>query len=52
MHLGLYLWREELPSTLLRFTAYLGGIAALSMGAAQIFAAATVVQASSNAKPA
>ncbi len=52
MHLGLYLWREELPSTVLRLTACLGGIAILSMGAGQFLASAPAIQALPNAKPA
>jgi hypothetical protein len=37
MHPALHSWREELPSTLVQLLAYLGGIAVLSMAAAQIF---------------
>lgn len=37
MHPTLNSWREQLPSTLVRMLAYLGGIAVLSVGAAQIF---------------
>ena len=37
MHPALHSWREELPSTLVRMLAYLGGIAVLSMGAAHVF---------------
>ena len=37
MHPALHSWREELPSTFVRLLAYLGGIAVLSMTAAQVF---------------
>jgi hypothetical protein len=37
MHPALYSWREQLPVTIVRVLAYLGGIAVLSVGAAQIF---------------
>lgn len=37
MHPALYSWREQLPATLVRMLAYLGGITLLSIGAAQIF---------------
>lgn len=37
MHPGLYSWREQLPATLVRLLAYLGGITVLSMAAAHIF---------------
>jgi hypothetical protein len=37
MHPALHSWREQLPPTLVRTLAYLGGIALLSIGAAQIF---------------
>ena len=37
MHPALYSWREQLPATIVRMLAYLGGIAVLSMAAAQIF---------------
>ena len=37
MHPALYSWREQLPATVVRMLAYLGGIALLSMAAAQIF---------------
>jgi hypothetical protein len=30
-------WRDELPSRLVRFLAYLGAIALLSMGASRVF---------------
>ena len=36
MHPALHSWREELPATFVRVLAYLGGIAVLSIGAAQI----------------
>jgi len=34
MHPALYSWREELPATLVRLLAYLGGIVLLSVAAA------------------
>jgi hypothetical protein len=37
MHPALYSWREQLPATLVRMLAYLGGLLALSIGAAQVF---------------
>lgn len=37
MHPALYSWREQLPVTFVRSLACLGGIAILSIGAAQIF---------------
>lgn len=37
MHPALHSWREELPNTFVRLLAYLGGAAALSMAAAQVF---------------
>ena len=37
MHPALYSWREQLPATLVRMLAYLGGITVLSIGAAQVF---------------
>jgi hypothetical protein len=37
MHPALYSWREQLPATIVRVLAYLGGIALLSIVAAQIF---------------
>lgn len=37
MHPALYSWREQLPATIVRMLAYLGGIAVLSIAAAQIF---------------
>ena len=37
MHPALYSWREQLPATLVRMLAYLGGITVLSIGAAHIF---------------
>jgi hypothetical protein len=37
MHPALYSWREDLPATVVRLLAYIGGIAVLSMAAAQIF---------------
>jgi hypothetical protein len=37
MHPALYSWREQLPATIVRLIAYLGGLMLLSIGAAQIF---------------
>jgi hypothetical protein len=37
MHPALYSWREQLPATIVRVLAYLGGIALLSIVAAQVF---------------
>jgi hypothetical protein len=37
MHPALYSWREQLPATLVRLLAYLGGITVLSIGAAHVF---------------
>ena len=37
MHPALYSWREQLPATLVRMLAYLGGLLVLSIGAAQFF---------------
>jgi hypothetical protein len=37
MHPALYSWREQMRATLVRMLAYLGGIAVLSIGAAQVF---------------
>jgi hypothetical protein len=37
MHPALYSWRDHLPSTLVRMLAYMGGIAVLSVAAAQVF---------------
>ena len=44
MHPALYSWREELPPTLVRFLAYLGGIAVLSIVAAQVFQSPPVMR--------
>jgi len=43
MRPALYSWREELPATLVRLLAYLGGLAALSIAAAQFFQAHPVI---------
>jgi hypothetical protein len=43
MHPALHSWREELPATVVRLLAYIGGIAVLSMAAAQFFASAPVM---------
>ncbi len=37
MHPALHSWREELPATLVRILAYVGGIAVISIVAAQVF---------------
>ena len=39
MHPALHSWRDDLPATLVRMLAYLGGIAVLSMVAAMVFQA-------------
>ena len=44
MHPALHSWREELPSTFVRILAYLGGVAVLSMAAAQVFQSAPVIR--------
>ena len=45
MHPALHSWHEELPSALVRLLAYLGGIAVLSMAAAQVFQSPTAIRA-------
>lgn len=52
MHPALHSWREELSPALVRLLAYLGGIAALSMAAAQIFQAPPAIRASAVPPPA
>lgn len=42
---ALHSWREELPSTLVRILAYLGGVTVLSIGAAQFFQSPTAIRA-------
>ena len=37
MHPALHSWREELPTAFVRLLAYLGGVAVLSIAAAQVF---------------
>jgi hypothetical protein len=37
VHPALYSWREQLPATIVRMLAYVGGVAVLSIAAAQIF---------------
>jgi hypothetical protein len=37
MHPALYSWRDQLPATMVRILAYLGGITVLSIGAAHVF---------------
>jgi hypothetical protein len=45
MHPALRSWREELPSSFVRFLAYLGAIALLSIGSAHIFQSSKVMTA-------
>jgi hypothetical protein len=45
MHPALHSWRDELPATLVRILAYLGGIAVLSIAAAQVFQSPPVINA-------
>jgi hypothetical protein len=45
MHPALHSWREELPSTLVRMLAYVGGIAVLSMVAGRVFQSPPVMSA-------
>jgi len=45
MHPALHSWREELPTTLVRILAYVGGMAALSIAAAQVFQSPPVMSA-------
>jgi len=45
MHPALHCWREELPSTLVRVLAYLGGVTVLSIAAAQVFQSPPVMNA-------
>jgi hypothetical protein len=45
MHPALHSWREELPSTFVRVLAYLGGIAVLSITAAQFIQSPPVMSA-------
>ena len=45
MHPALHSWREELPSTLVRILAYLGGITVLSIAAAQFFQSPPAIRA-------
>lgn len=45
MHPTLYSWREVLPAALVRLLAYLGGLALLSIVAAQFFQSAPVLDA-------
>jgi hypothetical protein len=37
MHPALYSWREELPSSIVRFLSYLGAVALLSIASARLF---------------
>ena len=50
MHPALHSWREELPTALVRFLAYLGGITVLSVAAAQIFQAPPEMRAGTSAR--
>jgi hypothetical protein len=43
LHPALHSWREELPSTLVRFCAYLSGLAVMSITAAQFFQSTPVI---------
>jgi len=43
MHPALHCWREELPAALLRITAYVGGVAFLSIAAAHLFQSPPVI---------
>lgn len=45
MHPALHSWREELPAAFVRVLAYLGGVAVLSMAAAQFFQSPPVITA-------
>jgi hypothetical protein len=45
MHPALHSWRAELPATLVRVLAYLGGIAVLSIAAAQFFQSPPAIRA-------
>jgi hypothetical protein len=45
MHPALHSWREELPAILVRILAYLGGIAVLSIAAAQFFQSPPAIRA-------
>jgi len=45
MHPALRSWRDELPSTLLRLVAYLGGLAVLSIVAAEFLSSPSVMEA-------
>src|SRR5579872_4949991 len=51
MHSALHSWREELPSTIVRGLAYLGGIAVLSIAAAQLFQSAPATPVTSVKQP-
>ncbi len=51
MHPALHSWREELPSNLVRILAYLGGIAVLSVAAAQVFQSPPPLRAAPAARP-
>jgi hypothetical protein len=45
MHPALHSWRDELPATFVRLLAYVGGIAVLSIVAAQIFQSRPMISA-------
>ncbi len=51
MHPALHSRHEELPSALVRLLAYLGGIAVLSMAAAQVFQSPTAIRATPVQQP-
>jgi hypothetical protein len=51
MHPALHSWREELPATLVRLLAYLGGTAALSIAAAHVFQAPPALHATPVQRP-
>jgi hypothetical protein len=45
MHPALHSWRDELPATLVRILAYVGGLAVLSIAAAQFFQSPPMMEA-------
>jgi hypothetical protein len=44
LHPALHSWRDELPSALVRLCAYVGGLAVMSIAAAQFFQSKTVIE--------
>ncbi len=52
MHPALYSWREQLPATIVRLLAYVGGLALLSIAAAQVFQSPAPIDAIKPADPA